>query len=679
MESVLKQKNIVKLVLNDLSKHGTIPGDGFLCGGAVANILINMTWGVDTPINDLDIFVETKTNKDANTPLRTDKLIMRGGYFHLNHSYNHGNNYKIVSSDRDGMINIVKVWRENRDSSKNYMYILKGFDLNCTQVGIDLKTGELIYTPEFEDFLKDKQLKVVAPYTPGHTAIRLFKKLDELDCYCDIEGQMKLLSQPFNNEMMIKNSRTYTGVFGMYFSIKYKEMYDKYADKLKPYFKLSTLFEHKRWIWERRWELSNQITKRDIDRDHVLSWLDPDRNPPQGALENWAKFNGKIWGLIPVKYMLPDGEFVKIVDEAFSPLTLMSVWNMLYGGLKKTMVKKVKTIFKYQHLKDLCMVNDDFYDCDFSDKTAKELNQAIENNVKLGMIIHKYNLNLQESIELNSDINKVLRKEGKWFSDLIYRVILENGNGLIQPNMTNILNLFEKEKVKLSKPFMKAIDLSGLELPEGVEIKELVSDYDLAYAGRTLKNCINNEGQDYKRKLRHGKTKIFVITTNGSMSALELNKMNDFEWKERWTLSYCNKVCNEYHKHISQMIQAYFHKELILSSIADKIEKWDYRMETAKKLLNPKQDKSTANNRVSHGDLDGIGMFGVEDETVEGEWDELFDMGEEVVTEDPFDDGVESLGNPFDDDMPEPRNVRIDPRNARVIPIRYDGDMGLPF
>jgi hypothetical protein len=32
MESVLKQKNIVKLVLNDLSKHGTIPGDGFLCG-----------------------------------------------------------------------------------------------------------------------------------------------------------------------------------------------------------------------------------------------------------------------------------------------------------------------------------------------------------------------------------------------------------------------------------------------------------------------------------------------------------------------------------------------------------------------------------------------------------------------------------------------------------------------
>jgi hypothetical protein len=561
------------------------------------------------------------------------------------------------------------------------MYILKGFDFNCTQVGIDLKTGELLYTSDFEDFLKDKQLKVVAPYTPGHTAIRLFKKLDELDCYCDVEGQMKLLSQPFNNDVMIKNTKAYTGVFGMYFGIKYKEVYDKYADKLKPYFILATLFDHKRWVWDRRWELTNQASRKDIDRDDVLSWLDPDRNPPQGALENWAKFNGKIWGLIPVKYHLADKEFAKVVDDAFSPLTLMSVWNMLYGGLKKTMVKKIKTIFKYNHLKELCMVNDDFYDCDFSDKNAKDLNNTITMNVRLGRIIHKYNLNLQESIKLSDDINKVLRKEGKWFNDLIYKVILENGNGLVQPNMTNILNLFEKEKVKLSKPFMNAIDLSGLELPDGVEVKELVSDYDLAYAGRVLRNCINNPNQGYKSKLRNGKTKIFVITTPNSMSALELNRQNDFEWKERYTLSYCNKECNDYHKNISQMIQAYFHKELLLSSIADKIEKWEYRMETAKKILNPKQDKSTANNRVNHGDLDGIGMFGdVEPAPDNDVWlDDFFDMDEEEVTEDPFDDGVESLGNPFADNEPAPRDVYIDNRDARVIPIRYDGDMELPF
>jgi hypothetical protein len=401
MDDILKQKNIVRLVLNELSKHSTIPGDGFLCGGAVANTLINMEWeGASTPINDLDIFVETKSTKRSNTPQRSDKLVMNGGYHHLNAAYNHGNNYQIVSSERDGMINIVKVRREKSGKSKDYMYILQGFDFNCTQVGIDLKTGELLYTPEFESFLKDKQLKVV--------------KVDELGCYCDIEGQMKLLSQPFNSEMMIRNTAAYTGVFGMYFGEKYKVLYDQYSDKLKPYFKLTTLFEHKKWVWERRWELTNQASKRDIDRDHVLSWLDPDRNPPQGALENWAKFNGKIWGLIPLKYNLPDEEFAQIIDSAFSPLTLMSIWGMLYGGLKKTLVKKIKTIFKYQYLKELCMVNDDFYDCDFSDKNAKELNKTIEGNHRLGFIIHKYNLNLQESIDLNNDINKVLKKEGKW-------------------------------------------------------------------------------------------------------------------------------------------------------------------------------------------------------------------------------------------------------------------------
>jgi len=428
----------------------------------------------------------------------------------------------------------------------------------------------------------------------------------------------------------------------MYFSDKYKVLYDQYSDKLKPYFKLTTLFEHKKWVWERRWELTNQATRRDIDRDHVLSWLDPDRNPPQGALENWAKFNGKIWGLIPVKYNLPDEEFAQVIDSAFSPLTLMSIWGMLYGGLKKTMVKKIKTIFKYQYLKELCMVNDDFYDCDFSDKAAKELNKAIEGNHRLGHIIHKYNLNLQESIDLNNDINKVLKKEGKWFNDLIYKIILENGNSFVQPNMSVITKLFEKEKKKLSKPFTKGIDLSGLELPNDVEVKELTSEYDLARAGRTLKNCINNPGQEYKKKIMNGKTKIFVITSPNSMSALELNRQSDFEWKERWTLSYCNKECNTYHKNISQMIQAYFHKELLLSSIADKIEKWEYRMETAKKILNPKQDKSTANNRVSHGDLDGIGLFGEVPEP------DPWDGDDEYISEDLFNELIEE-----EDDMVE--------------------------
>ena len=598
MESVLNQKNIVKKILTKLSKYGSIPNDGFLCGGAVANTLMSMEWGGNYPINDLDIFVESKRNKETNTPNRTDKLIIPAEYTHLNACYNHGNNYRIISSERDGFINVVKVFRENK-SSKNFMYLLKGFDFNCTQVGIDLKTGELLYTPEFVLYLKNRQLKVVAPYTPGHTAIRLFKKIDELGCYCDIEGQMKLLSQPFNNEMMIRNTSAYSGVFGMYFSHKYKEAYDTYKDQLKEYFQLATLFEHKKWIWERRYMCDNQ-DKQDLGRNHVLSWLDPQRNPPQEALDSWSKTNGKIWGLIPVKYDIPDEEFVKVINTSFSPLSLMGVWGMLYGDLKKSMIFKVKTIFKYDSLRELCLVNDGFYDCDFDKKGCEYLNNAIIENISLGQVINKYNLNLQESITLQKDITKILNKEGKWFNDLVYKALKENGNSFIQPNTQIIKTLFEKERQKLTKPLVGGMDLSGLELPDNVEIQQLVSEYDLAYAGKKLSNCIDNPGQNYKKKVKSGKSKIFVITTPNSMSALEIEMKTDTTFTEKYLLSYCNRTSNQYHRQIGDYLKSYIERELILQTISDRLQKTAFEMETLKIGFNDKKDTSTTSNKMGN-------------------------------------------------------------------------------
>ena len=83
--------------------------------------------------------------------------------------------------------------------------------------------------------------------------------------------------------------------------------------------------------------------------------------------------------------------------------------------------------------------------------------------------------------------------------------------------MNLIMGLFEKEKVKLTKPIVSGVDLSGMKLPNDVDVKELVSEYDLAYAGKKLSNCINTTGQNYKEKIKNGETKIFVITTPASM------------------------------------------------------------------------------------------------------------------------------------------------------------------
>lgn len=615
MKNILKEKNIVSIILKELSKYGNIPNDGFLCGGAVANTLMKLKWGGDYPVNDLDIFVETKNYKSTNTPNRTDRLSMSTSYFHLNASYNHGNMYRIVSSDRDGMINIVKVFRENRDKSKNFFYILKGFDLNCTQVGIDLRSGELLYTKEFESFLNDKQLKVVAPYTPSHTAVRLFKKIDELGCYCDVDGQMKLLSQPFNNHSMIRYSRSYTGIFAMFFGIKYKEMYDKYSDKLKPYFKMVSLFEYKKIMWDKRWDLIDGEDGKRRNTQHILNWLNPNRNPSQETLDKWASMNGKIWGLLPVKFSEPDETFNEIIGGSFTPLTLISVWGMLYGGHKKTLIKKIKMVLQKEYLKDLCMVIEDFYDCDFSEKTLGDLNEYVNNNREFANIVYKYGLNIQESIDLKKDITTLINKEGVWFSSMIFNLLITNGHPMVKPNIDGIMDLFEKEKVKLTKPIIKGIDLSDMKLPSDVDVKELVSEYDLSYAGRRLSNCINNPNQKYKEKIKKGDTKIFVITTPGSMSALEINKQVTLDgttiWKERWTLSYCNKVCNDYHKHISMYILSYVQKELLLSDISKTLERLENRMDTSLKIMDNKQDTTTKDNPVSH---DEVNLFDLDPE-----------------------------------------------------------------
>ena len=136
-------------------------------------------------------------------------MVIENGYYECSIAYDHGSNYRILEVDREGLLNWIKISRVNdRENVKNYQYILRGFDFNCCQVGIDLNNNKLYYTEEFREFLNTKQLEITAVYTPAHTAIRLFKKMKELQCYCNIEKCMELLSQPLipSNSMSIKEN-----------------------------------------------------------------------------------------------------------------------------------------------------------------------------------------------------------------------------------------------------------------------------------------------------------------------------------------------------------------------------------------------------------------------------------------------------------------------------------------
>lgn len=590
---ILREEGIVNRIINDLSVYANIPNSGFLSGGAVANLLMKYVWEDNYPINDLDIFVETENNFTFTyTPVRSNQLTIEGdGYMVTKMVYDRGTTYNIIDVKRDGMLNTIVVSRiPNRDKKNDYTYILNGFDFNCCQVGIDLKNNKLYYTDGFESFLNYRQLEITAVYTPAHTAIRLFKKLDELKCYCNVEECMELISQPLILENMI-NFRV--NQFGIYFSLKYKEMYLKYYGKLKDYFQMVKFFDHKKELWNIRNRQENNIPDT-----HSLSWLDPNKSIPKSYLEKWAKYNGMMWTLVPKKYNTPNKTINTIlIGVGYNPLTFMSAYNLVSNKINKKLKEKAQKVIlgNYWLCKMVSLIDYKFYDCDFDDKHVEYIENFIDKERWAFTTMITEGMNIQESYEFIRTLNKIINKEGEWVSELIMTYLVDK-NKVIKPTYENIMLGLVKEKEKYSVNLTKPIDIENFVVPNGVKIKELTSELDIRWAGRKLNNCMNNPSQGYVEKIRSNKTKLFVIISENNMSGLELNLVEDTVYKNVQLLSYCNKVTSEYHTTIANLLINYLntqHLKYIYQSKIDSFVSIDlYNRGLLLKLKDEKTDKN---------------------------------------------------------------------------------------
>ena len=558
---ILKKENIGDIIIGELSCLGVdIPNKGFLAGGAVANLLMRFVWEDESyPINDLDVFVEGELNflEYKNTPVRTNSLIVEGdGYMVTKISYDHGSNYQILDVERDGLLNTIKISRVSNQSNKeDYRYVLNGFDFNCCQVGIDLSTNKIYYTEGFEKFLNYRQLEVTAVYTPAHTAIRLFKKIEELKCYCNVDECMELLSQPLIKQNLIHLRRNQ---FGIYFSTKYKEMYMKYYTKIKEYFKMVKFFDHKKSVFMERVNFESTIPN-----GHALSWLDSNNSISKEQLNKWAEYKGIMWTLEPKKYNKPNETITEmLVGLDYNPLTFMNAYNIVSNKVTKKVREKAEKVLTndFWLCRMVALVNNKFYDCDFDTKHVEYIESFTDKERWALSYIVREKLNIQESYEFISEVKKVLNKEGEWVSELIIR-FLESKNRVVKPTYENILIGIKKEKEKFAENLVTPINISGFESPKGVKIKEINSELDLKWAGKKLNNCLNNPGQDYKNKIKSGNTKVFVIMTENNMSALELYLVEGTTYKTMQLLSYCNKVTSEYHKTIANILLNYINME----------------------------------------------------------------------------------------------------------------------
>jgi hypothetical protein len=554
---LLNDKNIVDKILGELNKLVKVPTSGFLAGGAVANVLLGMKYGANYPINDLDIFVEKgedESYEHHNSPVRSkDITVTQDGYSGiLRISNDHGSQYQIASVERDGLLNYIKVTRvSDRTNIEDYMYILKGFDINCCQVGINLSNRTLTYTPEFEEFLNTKQLKVSTIYTPSHTAIRLFKKIDELDCYCDVDYCMELLSQP-----LIYTTRRFLNPedFGFFFGKKYKEMYLKYFSRLKEYFTLVRFFDFKKEMWYIKKDLQNKVI--DAPQQSAVHWLDPDRTIPQEHLLRWSEYNDKIWTLKPKKYCVPDEMYENVINSqpiAHTPITITNVFNIVRGSIKKNLKDKVLRVINGEGYLTLLAIRDiKFCDCDFSDEHVTIVNYHIEDYNNFFPLIMRLKLNLQECYNLCKVIQSVINKKGEWFGCMIDTVL---GRIAERSEVTfdTLCRYVDEESENHQNRLVKPTDIGFINLPSDVRVRELVMEMDLLWAGRKLKNCIGDSDQSYKSKIESGKTKLFLISTKKSTSALELTDRNKIFSKGQHYAT-CNSKPSQYHTIISDIL-----------------------------------------------------------------------------------------------------------------------------
>jgi hypothetical protein len=297
-------------VLDVLQRHaGRLPEEGLVAGQAVASAIDELL-GTGRPVyNDIDVFLcgsqwETQTGEpfDARQGLRhlvanpvryyAEEELDVDGYSQSLHLASR-ELYTVRRTRMDGMTNRVLVdwsWQvRGQETERKARSLISVFDANSVQVAVDLQTGALYQTKAYEQFLASRELRLTQAFTPIQSLLRYFKKREELGVFgndaahiefvrqmvlanelsTELREQRKVDFARGNRFFDMKYLREYlkrdpvadallpsccesvgTGVRQMplAFGAKYKALYDRFADKLEPYFTLTERERGKLWL-----------------------------------------------------------------------------------------------------------------------------------------------------------------------------------------------------------------------------------------------------------------------------------------------------------------------------------------------------------------------------------------------------------------------------------------------
>lgn len=264
-------------VLNELRQIAPLPEEGYVAGGAVQAVVCKLANHSKLPINDVDVFmsIEQYAPKAGSKVFKTlsNELLCKttgisvayqiidpysGVFTHVDVHQR----FELIKTFRKDLVNFV-IYKNPYAGSKNTLrfsaqMLLNGFDLNCTQVAVDLKTGLLSWTRGFEFYLYNHELRVVNCHTPAHTAIRFLQKLHTLhDVYGNVEQNMEILSAAVSWNSLNSFQNVVANRFGQGYFNKLKT----YGDSLHKYFEIQEDVDSNLYSFKSRFETSSDCEK----------------------------------------------------------------------------------------------------------------------------------------------------------------------------------------------------------------------------------------------------------------------------------------------------------------------------------------------------------------------------------------------------------------------------------
>lgn len=351
--------------LEYLKSKYTLPKRGVIAGGCLGNLIWEQVSGNIAVLNDIDIFIfedkvdlseagpNASTNDNKKMFYRSQEKIYWKDYTGLVEGSKTKQFYLINRTEHDGMNNYVYYSATLEDPN----LVIDSFDINCTQIGYDIESGKFYWTPEFEEFLKDGNLKITNLGSPNHSAIRILKKRDELNANLE-ELEIKLCAY--------STTRKLQGVTRKYFSTKYFELYKKYSKELSEYFKIS-----------KEDDIKNLMRERDVDVDIYTLNCIKEVNSIFTSLEINDDAKLKIWHC---------NDFLFYIRNIHKEIANYKIWS------------KLQPLYIYQ----------DYIDCDPQDDDIDQLSRIVNN-------IPESIRNLQ-GLKLSEQINLV-KKLFKTFSE----------------------------------------------------------------------------------------------------------------------------------------------------------------------------------------------------------------------------------------------------------------------